>query len=122
MTTQEIANRLVELCRKRKNFEAIHELYHDNIVSLEPKGHVLEELHGMDAIIGKSQHFYESVDTIHSQEISDPLVMGNHFTISIKSDITFGMEVGRMILEEICVYRTGNGKIIQEQFFYELAE
>ncbi len=36
MNAQEVANRLVLLCREGKNVEAINELYDDDIVSHEP--------------------------------------------------------------------------------------
>jgi len=38
MTTQEVADKLVQLCREGKNDQAIEELYADNVVSREPKG------------------------------------------------------------------------------------
>lgn len=38
MTTQEIANRLVELCKIGQNDAAMQELYAADIVSIEPAG------------------------------------------------------------------------------------
>lgn len=35
MTTQQVADRLIALCRKEKNVEALKELYAPNIVSTE---------------------------------------------------------------------------------------
>ncbi len=122
MTTEEVAQKLVNLCRNQQHEKAINELYSDDIISIEPPGHTLEKLIGKEAVIGKSQHFYESVDEIHSQEISDPVIAGDYFSCSMKTDVTFGMNVGRMQLEEICLYQVKDGKIVKEQFFYELAK
>lgn len=38
MNTQEVADKLVQLCREGKHEQAIDELYADNVVSKEPKG------------------------------------------------------------------------------------
>ncbi len=37
MTTQQVADRLVELCRKGEIFQAQEELYGDNILCIEPE-------------------------------------------------------------------------------------
>ena len=37
MTTQQVANRLVDLCRKGQIVQAIEELYDNDIVSVEPE-------------------------------------------------------------------------------------
>jgi len=37
MTTQEVANRLIELCRKGQILEAQQELFADNVTSTEPE-------------------------------------------------------------------------------------
>ena len=51
MNTQEVANRLVQLCREGKNVEAINELYHDHIVSHEPKGTPMEKTEGKPVLL-----------------------------------------------------------------------
>ncbi|RYD90008.1 MAG: nuclear transport factor 2 family protein, partial [Sphingobacteriales bacterium] len=38
MNTQEVADRLVALCKEGKNIQAVKELYADDVVSLEPEG------------------------------------------------------------------------------------
>ena len=37
MTTQEVANRLIEMCRKGQILEAQQELFADNVTSTEPE-------------------------------------------------------------------------------------
>jgi ketosteroid isomerase-like protein len=119
MDTQEVAQKLVQLCREGKNIDAINELYDDNIVSSEPKGTPMELAEGKDAVIGKNQHWYSMVEEIHSGEVSDPIVKGNFFTVSMDMDVTY-KEGGRMPMQEIAVYEVKDGKIVAEQFFYNV--
>jgi len=74
----------------------------------------------MEAIKAKGQQWEAMVEEVHGGEISDPIVAGNYFSISMKNDITFkGM--GRQKIEEVCVYEVQNGKVVTEQFFYPIA-
>ncbi len=119
MTTQEVANRLVTLCREGKNMEAMKELYDTNITSLEMAGAPNPEVKGIEAVTEKSNQWYAMVDEFHGSEISEPIVAGNHFTCTMKMDVTF-KDANRVQMEEVAVYTVNNGKITQEQFFYEL--
>ena len=119
MNTQEVANRLVELCRIGENMQAINELYDQNVVSKEMPGYPSEIVSGKEAVLKKSQEWYASVEEFHGGEISDPVIAGNHFTCSMKMDCTF-KEQGRMEIEEVCVYQVNDGKITGEQFFYDM--
>lgn len=119
MNTQEVATRLVELCRIGENMQAIKELYDQNVVSKEMPGWQNERVSGKDNVLKKSEDWYASVEEFHGGEISDPVVAGDHFSCSMKMDCTF-KEQGRMQIEEVCVYQVNNGKITEEQFFYAL--
>ena len=117
MTTQEVADRLVGLCRQGQFSQAIQELYSQNIVSLEPEGDPAPRLEGLEAVIAKGQKFYEGVEEFHGNEVSDPVVAENFFSCTMKMDVTFkGMP--RMTIEEVCVYEVNDGKIVKEQFFF----
>ncbi len=120
MTTQEVANQLVNLCRQGLYDKAQADLYDVNAVSIEPKGAPMERAEGMDAIQQKGKAWAEMVEEMHSAEVSDPLVAGNFFSCTMKNDVTFkGM--GRQQIEEVCVFEVQNGKIVTEQFFYPVA-
>ncbi|TSE08811.1 MULTISPECIES: SnoaL-like domain-containing protein [Aquimarina] len=119
MNTQQVATRLVELCRLGENMQAINELYAQNVVSKEMQGMPNSITSGIDAVLKKSEDWYASVEEFHGGEISDPLVAENHFSCSMKMDCTF-KEQGRMQIEEVCVYQVDNGKITEEQFFYSI--
>ncbi len=119
MTTQEVANRLVELCRQEKHSQAQEELYHNDIVSIEDEKAGVPATKGMDAIRIKTVAWDESVVEIHNASVSDPIVTGNHFAVTMENDITF-KEPGRIQISEICVYEVQQGKIVREQFFYNM--
>ncbi|MEM9364234.1 MAG: nuclear transport factor 2 family protein [Bacteroidota bacterium] len=117
MTTQEVANRLVDLCRQGLFMDAIKELYSQDIVSIEPDGSPMKEVKGLDAVLQKTEHFNTMVEETHGGEISNPLVADNFFSCTIKMDVTF-KGAPRTIMEEVCIYKVKNGKIVYEEFFY----
>ena len=118
MTTKEIANRLVEMCRSGKVEEAKEELFAKNIISLEPRDGLLpKETRGMDAIRKKAELFVSHVENFYGNVISDPLVAGDYFSVTWESDLQMKGEA-RKTNKELCVYKTSAGKIISEQFFY----
>ena len=119
MNTKQVAEKLVQLCREGKNMDAINELYADDIVSLEAKGAPVERAEGKEAVIAKSVHWHSMVEEIHGGEISDPIVSGNFFTVSMEMDVTY-KEGGRIPMKEIAVYEVKDGKVIAEQFFYNM--
>lgn len=119
MNTQEVANRLVEMCRQGQNMEALAELYADNCVSREMPGMPNDVVEGLPAITKKSEQWLANVEEFHSTEIGDPVVVGNHFTCTMKFDCTF-KDRGRIQMEEVCVYQVADGKINNEQFFYSM--
>jgi hypothetical protein len=120
MTTREVAQQLVDLCRKGQNQEAIQSLYHPDCKSIEamPDPQGKQEFQGMDTILGRNQWWGENHE-VHSAEIGDPLVSPGHFAVHFKYDVTSKpMDNQRMTLDEIGVYEVQDGKIVKEQFFY----
>jgi hypothetical protein len=120
MNTQQIATRLVQLCRENKNIEAINELYSDDIISKEPKGSHRELITGKADVIAKNEEWVNSLQEIHSEEISDPLIADSFFSVSMYFDATY-KEHGRMAFTELCVYEVMDGKIVAEEFFYKVS-
>lgn len=120
MNTQQIANRLVELCRRGEFSQAQEELYAQDAVSLEPDGAPagpLGNARGLNAIREKGKAFDQTYEKIHGVTVSDPLVAGEYFSLVMGMDATW-KQGGRYAMEEICVYRVRDGKIVLEQFFY----
>lgn len=117
MTTKEVADRLVSLCRSGKVLEAGAELYADNIVSIEPDHAPMQSAEGKAAVSAKGNQFASMIEERHDGSFSDPIVAGRYFSIAVMLDATMkGM--GRMKLDEICVYEVKDGKIVREQFYY----
>ncbi len=118
MTTQDVANRLVELCRKGQVLAAQEELFADNVTSVAPdmKGGT-ETTVGKEANIEKGKQFASMIEELHSAHISDPVVAGKWASISWSMDVTMAGR-GRSQMDEICVYKIENGKIQHEQFFF----
>ena len=116
MTTQEIADQLVSLCRQGRNAVASKTLYADDIHSSEPVGEQ-PEANGIEAILGKAAYFENTME-VHSSNISDPVVADDHFSIAYFLDATNKETGQRHGLSEIAVYQVKEGKIVKEQFFY----
>ncbi|HEU4554839.1 MAG TPA: nuclear transport factor 2 family protein [Chitinophaga sp.] len=119
MTTQAIATRLAELCRKGEFETAQDELYADDAVSIEPYAteDFPKETAGREALKEKGEKFQSMVEAMHSEpEISEPLVAGNSFAITMTMDMTMKQK-GRMKMTELCVYKVKDGKIVSEEFF-----
>ncbi|TCC88582.1 nuclear transport factor 2 family protein [Pedobacter frigiditerrae] len=119
MTTQEVASKLVQLCREGKNDQAIDELYAENVTSKEPKGAQMELTEGKQAVKDKTLQWEKSIAEIHSSTISDPIVADHHFSIVMDFDATY-KEHGRIKMSEICVYEVKDGKIVADEFFYRM--
>ena len=119
MTTQDVANKWADYCRTGRWDKAQEELYADSCVSLEMEGAqgFPQKVEGMEGIKMKAQQWNQMVDEFHGVEIEGPIVAGNHFTASMKMDITMKGQP-RRVDEEIALFRVENGKIVSEQFFY----
>jgi hypothetical protein len=117
MTIQEIADRLVDLSRQGKWEEAQKELFAKDIVSIEPHSTPAfeKETRGLDAILEKGKKWSSMVSEHHTMEVSDPVVAGNSFAVTMHMDVTM-KERGRMDMTELCVYKVKDGKIISEEF------
>lgn len=117
MTTQQIAERLVALCRESKWEQAQRELYAENAVSIEPYASPAfeKETRGLAAIIEKGRKFSAMIETMHRHDVSEPLVAGNAIACKMAMDVTMKGQ-GRMSMGEIAVYQVKDGKIISEEF------
>jgi len=121
MTTHEVANTLVRLCSEGKLDEAIKALYSTEIVSMEagaPPGQS-REAKGIAAVKAKSD-FWTTNHDIHSFSVEGPLVAGSHFAVVFKMDVTFKPQSRRFQMEEVAVYKVADGKIVYEEFFYNM--
>jgi len=121
MTTKEVADTLVKLCAAGKFAEAMEALYSPDIVSMEagaPPGQSRESK-GIAAVRAKGEWWVNNHD-VHSSTVEGPLVAGSHFAVTFKLDVTFKPQNRRFTMEEVAVYKVVGGKIVYEEFFYNM--
>ena len=124
MDTMQVAKKLVDLCKAGKNLDAVNTLYAPNVVSLEPQGDetMPARMEGIDAIRKKNQWWFDNHE-IHSTDSQGPWPHGDKFIVLHKIDVTAkaGPMAGkRMQAQECGLYTVKNGKITQEEFFYDM--
>ena len=117
MTINEIASRLVILCRQGQFETAQKELFSKDAISIEPYATPAfeKETKGLDAIIEKGHKFENMVKEMHKVDVSEPLVATNSFACNLHMEVTM-KEGGHMDMAELCVYDVKDGKIISETF------
>ncbi len=125
MSVEEIALELVSLCRNQKFTEAQEKFYAEDVISIEP--HIAEktdqihsELKGKEEVKKKRNKLHQLYE-IHKLEISEPMVAGDFFTVKFYTESTHRMTGRKERNSEIALYFVQEGKIIQEQFFYNAA-
>jgi hypothetical protein len=118
MSTKEIAGKLKKLCEKGDFEAAQRELFAKDAVSIEPMASAGfdKETHGLDAILKKGKKWEEMVSETHSMEVSEPMIAGNTFALTMHMDMTM-KDRKREDMTELCVYNVKDGKIVSEQFF-----
>ena len=118
MTTQEVANRLVELCREGKHEQAVQELYSPNIVSVEPEGAPNRIVKGLEAIAEKGKNFENKIEKMNTSIVSDPIVAENFFSCTMLMNVQMKGVPVPVDMDEVCVYTVNDSKIVKEEFFY----
>ncbi|GEM_PF-374469 len=124
MTTQEVANQLVALCRAGKNLEAVDTLMGADVVSVEATGDetMPAVMNGRDAIRGKNEWWVNN-HKVHSARVKGPYPNGERFAVIFDFEVTpaVGPMAGkRMRMEEVAVYTVADGKVAREEFFYDM--
>jgi ketosteroid isomerase-like protein len=121
MTTQEVGNKLVELCKANKNMDAVEQLYSKDVESIEafesPDPNMKRVTKGIDGIRKKHEWWYAETE-LHSGDVKGPFFHGDdHFSVFFALDVTMKSMKERMQMEEIAVYEVKGGKIVRERFF-----
>jgi SnoaL-like protein len=117
MKTEEVATKLVELCRKGEWMQAIDSLYGKDIVSVE--AHAMEnmpaEMRGLDQVRGKTQWWEQHME-VHSAKVSGPFVANDKFVVQFDIDVTNKDSKKRMQMSEVGIYTVKDGKVAREEF------
>ncbi len=118
MTTQQVADRLIGLCRQGQFEQAVKELYAPDVISVEPEGVPDRIVQGLDQIYAKGEAFNSKVEKVNSSFISDPIVADNFFSCSMLMNVNMkGMPMA-IDMNEVCVFTVADGKVTKEEFFY----
>lgn len=118
MSTKEVAESLVRFCRQGQFKDAINELYHNDIVSVEVRAGVRIESKGIEAIKEKAQQFDADCEKIIVFTCSDPVVSDHHFSVAMNMQAEFKSAPETVHMSEIALYEVKDGKIIKEEFHY----
>ena len=122
--THEVGRKLVDLCRKGKNVEAVNTLYSPDIVSVEAMAgpEIPSEMRGIDNVVAKNKWWYEN-NEIHHASAEGPFPHHDKFAVIFHYETTAkeGPRKGqRAKFEEVAVYTVKDGKIVKEEFFYDM--
>ncbi|MDB5151873.1 MAG: nuclear transport factor 2 family protein [Mucilaginibacter sp.] len=114
-TIHEIANGLTELLSEQKFVEAYQQLFADDAESIDPLNAEQSPLKGLENLVAREKDFLSRTD-IHKITVSHPIVANSYFTLSLHMDFTIAGQ-DKMRVEELCVYKVKDGKIVSQQFF-----
>lgn len=119
---KDIADGLVEFCRKSQFRNAIDRYYSPDIVSVEAMElpGLGKEQRGIEVIRGKDTWFAEN-NEIHSCTVNGPFLGAgrytNQFAVHFLLDHTPKSTGKRVTLGEMGLYTVNNGKIVREEFY-----
>jgi len=120
MTTSEIGQNYVALCKEGKNDECLNTLFAKDAVSVEafaPPGATDRTSKGLDAIHGKGKWWRDN-NTLHKAEIFGPYPHDDRFAVRFIYDVTNKGSGKRMTMDEVGLFTVKDGKIAKEEFFY----
>lgn len=118
MTTQQVADRLVDLLRAG-NFNAVYdELFHPTeVVHDEPQSPYFAHVVGVEAIKAKDEQMQSGIAEFLGMNVGEPAVSRDYFALPYQ--MKFKLKDGTVVdLDEIIVYEVRDGKIVLEKFFY----
>jgi len=116
MNTEEVATKLVELCRKGEWRKAL-DLYSNDIVSVEARDmeNMPAEMRGIDQVRGKTD-WWENNMEVHNAKVTGPFVARDTFVVQFDIDATEKASGKRMPLSEVGIYKVKDGKVAREEF------
>lgn len=122
MSLNRVAQDYVAMVKKGQFAELLDTLYHEDAVGIEavPGPDGKRATQGLDALRAKSQSF-ERQHEVHSQELRGPWPHGeDKFAVHMTFDMTHLASGHRWTTDEIIVLTVEEGKIVREEFFYEM--
>jgi SnoaL-like domain len=116
-TTEEVATKLVDYCRKGEWMKALNDLYGKDIVSIEAQEmeNMPAEMRGIDQVRGKTEWWEKNME-VHSAKVTGPFVARDTFVVGFDIDVTEKASKKRMQLSEVGIYTAKDGKVVREEF------
>ena len=117
MSTEDVAMRLVELCKGTDWKKAVDELYAKDILSIEPRAAagMPAEMQGIDQVRGKNDWWEKNME-VHDSKVTGPFVAGDTFVVRFDVDATDKNSKKRMQMSEVGIYTVKDDKVIRERF------
>lgn len=116
LTSHQIALQLKAFCMQQQFAQARKALFAMDATSIEADGKVYK---GLKEIEQKHQGWMQSVELVRKLHIAKPLVNGNRIVLSFTWYITY-KGAKETCWKEIGIFTLSEGKIKQEQFFYDI--
>jgi ketosteroid isomerase-like protein len=122
MNAREIGRKLVQLCKEGKNLESVDTLYAEDIESIEAaKPPMGERITRGIANVRKNNATWLETNTVHSHSTEGPYPHGDDkFAVRFNYDVTHNASGQRMKLDEVAVFTVKSGKVVREEFFYDM--
>jgi ketosteroid isomerase-like protein len=116
-TTEEVATKLADYCRKAEWRKALDDLYAKDIVSVEAQEmeNMPAEMRGIDQVRGKTDWWEKNME-VHSAKVTGPFVARDTFVVGFDIDVTDKASGKRMQLSEVGIYAVKDGKVAREEF------
>ena len=122
MSVKELAATLVRLCKEGKNTESVQTLYADEVESIEAAeaGGFARLTRGKQAVLDKNVRWGE-MHEIHRADVRGPYSHGDSkFAVHFDYEVTHRASKQRMAFDEIAVFTVADGKVVKEEFFYDV--
>jgi hypothetical protein len=120
MSVVEVANGLVDLCRKGNFLGAVERYYGREVHSVEPSAtaHVPAELVGIDLVRAKNEWWAKSYE-VHHYSVTGPFISTDGcFAVHFAFDVTCRHTGHRERMTEMALYTVEADRITREEFFY----
>jgi len=94
------------------------ELFSEKVESIEYEFTPMPHAKGIEQVKEKANMFGGNIKELHSKTVSDQVIVSDKYiALGMAFDFT-AQDGSRNQMEEIVVYKTEDGKIVSEQFFY----
>lgn len=117
MSAMEVGNALLQRVSEG-NYETSGSLWSEGLVSVEGVGVELA-WSGMAAVRAKNEEWY-STHRIHGFAAEGPFVGASGFAVKFQRDVEVLATGQRKMMSEIGVYTVEGGKIVREEFMFEM--